>query len=70
MELLVEKNNNAGMEKHVPVIEKTEAGIKVKIGSIEHPMEECPLYRIDRINFDAESGKEISPSRRQAGSRV
>ena len=27
-------------EKHVPVIEKTSSGIKVKVGSIEHPMEE------------------------------
>jgi superoxide reductase len=29
-----------GVEKHVPVIEKTSAGIKVKVGSVAHPMEE------------------------------
>jgi len=28
-----------GNEKHVPVIEKTKAGYKIKIGAISHPME-------------------------------
>ncbi|MFH1237957.1 MAG: desulfoferrodoxin [archaeon] len=27
-----------GNEKHIPVIEKTEEGIKVNVGSVEHPM--------------------------------
>ncbi len=40
MELLKEKIEDEGLEKHVPVIEKTEQGIKVKVGSIPHPMEE------------------------------
>lgn len=40
MELLKEKTEDVGLEKHVPVIEKTETGIKVKVGSIPHPMEE------------------------------
>jgi len=40
MELLKEKTEDVGLEKHVPVIEKTEAGIKVKVGSTPHPMEE------------------------------
>jgi len=40
MELLVEKTKDQGMEKHVPVIEKTKKGVKVKVGSIPHPMEE------------------------------
>ncbi len=39
MELLKEKSQDEGKEKHVPVIEKTENGIKVKIGSVPHPME-------------------------------
>ena len=39
MENLTEKTADAGMEKHVPVIEKVEGGIKVKIGSVPHPME-------------------------------
>jgi len=39
MELLKEKTEDEGLEKHVPVIEKTDRGIKVKVGSIPHPME-------------------------------
>jgi superoxide reductase len=30
---------DAAQEKHVPVIEKTDNGYKVKIGSVPHPME-------------------------------
>ena len=40
MQLLEEKNEGLGPEKHVPVIEETSKGIKVKIGSVMHPMEE------------------------------
>ena len=40
MELLIEKLVDVGNEKHVPVIEKTANGVKVKVGSIPHPMEE------------------------------
>ena len=40
MELLTEKTEDAGLEKHVPVIEKTETGYLIKVGSIPHPMEE------------------------------
>jgi superoxide reductase len=41
MKLMIEKNEDEGKEKHVPVIEKTEKGMKVKVGSISHPMEEA-----------------------------
>jgi len=40
MELLAEKIEDVGLEKHVPVIEKTETGYLVKVGSVPHPMEE------------------------------
>ena len=40
MELLKEKTEDTGFEKHVPVIEKTASGLKVKVGSLPHPMEE------------------------------
>lgn len=39
MNMLRENTTDAALEKHVPVIEKTEGGFKIKIGSIEHPME-------------------------------
>ncbi len=38
MKLLDEKTADAATEKHVPVIEKIEAGYKVKVGSVPHPM--------------------------------
>jgi superoxide reductase len=40
MQKLVAKKADAGKEKHVPVIEKSDGVITVKIGSIPHPMEE------------------------------
>lgn len=40
MALQKENTVDASLEKHVPVIEKTEKGIKVKVGSVPHPMEE------------------------------
>ncbi len=40
MEKMEEKNKDEGQEKHVPVVEKTATGIKIKVGSIPHPMEE------------------------------
>ena len=40
MKLLEEKSEEQGKEKHVPVIEQAEKAIKVKVGSVPHPMEE------------------------------
>jgi superoxide reductase len=40
MKNFVENTVDAAQEKHVPVIEKTANGFKVKVGSVPHPMEE------------------------------
>ena len=40
MTLFTENTTDAAKEKHVPVIEKTATGFKVKVGSVAHPMEE------------------------------
>ena len=40
MKLLREGSTDGASEKHVPVIEKTENGYKVKVGSAAHPMAE------------------------------
>ena len=40
MEQLVENTVDAAKEKHVPVIEKIDGGIKVTVGSVAHPMED------------------------------
>lgn len=40
MILMTEKTKDQGMEKHLPVAEGTTQGVKVKVGSIPHPMQE------------------------------
>ncbi len=40
MEKLEEQTADSSTEKHVPVIEATEAGYRVTVGSTLHPMEE------------------------------
>lgn len=40
MKLMKENTVDASQEKHVPVIEMTSDGIRVKVGSVPHPMEE------------------------------
>ncbi len=39
MQLMEEKTADSATEKHVPVIEKKDDGILVKVGSVPHPME-------------------------------
>jgi len=41
MTLQSENTQDAAVEKHVPVVEKIEGGIKVKVGAVEHPMLEA-----------------------------
>jgi superoxide reductase len=40
MKLFRENTVDAAKEKHVPVVEKTGDGFRVKVGSVAHPMEE------------------------------
>lgn len=40
MKLFKENTVDAAKEKHVPVVEKTADGYKVKVGEVAHPMEE------------------------------
>jgi len=39
MEIQQEKDNDEGTEKHRPIIEKSTAGVIVRVGSAPHPME-------------------------------
>jgi len=55
MELLTEKTEDAGLEKHVPVIEKTETGYLVKVGSIPHPMEKKHYIEWIELVIDGKS---------------
>lgn len=56
MELQKEKTEDAGKEKHVPVIGKSAQGVLVKVGSVPHPMEE--KHYIEWI--EVTSGKNLS----------
>lgn len=40
MDLMAENTMDAAQEKHVPVVEKTDNGYKVSVGSVAHPMED------------------------------
>lgn len=55
MELKEEKTEEEGQEKHLPVIEKTEKGVKVKVGSVEHPMEDEHYIEWIQIIADGKS---------------
>ena len=63
MTLLEEKTQDEGKEKHVPIIEKTESGIKVKVGSVPHPMDDdhyITLIQLIKGN-DVVIGKRLKP---------
>jgi superoxide reductase len=40
MNLMEEQTADAAAEKHVPVVEKGDDGITVKVGSVPHPMQD------------------------------
>ena len=44
MTLKGENTQDAAVEKHVPVVEKIEGGIRVKVGAVEHPMTRRTSY--------------------------
>ena len=52
MQLMQENTVDAATEKHVPVIEKTDSGVKVKVGEVPHPME--PEHYIEWIEIIAD----------------
>ena len=54
MELLREKTTDVALEKHVPVIEVTSKGVKVKVGDVPHPMED--KHYIEWIEVIADDG--------------
>ena len=52
MQLMEEKKEEVGQEKHLPVIEKRADKVRVKVGSVSHPMEE--KHYIEWIELIAE----------------
>ncbi|HID31955.1 MAG TPA: desulfoferrodoxin [bacterium (Candidatus Stahlbacteria)] len=54
MKLLEAKTEEEGKEKHLPVIERSDMGVMVKIGSVPHPMEE--KHHIEWIEIVTDTG--------------
>jgi len=52
MDLLEEKTADSSTEKHVPVVEKIDGGVKVTVGSTAHPMEEKHYIEWIEIQYD------------------
>jgi superoxide reductase len=59
MELLNEKTEDVGQEKHVPIIERTATGLKIKVGAIPHPMEEKHFIEWIEIIADGKVDKKF-----------
>ena len=62
MRELLPNTVDASLEKHVPVIEKTENGIIVKVGSAPHPMEDKHYIEWIEVIIDGKAYREfLSP---------
>jgi len=59
MQLMKENTVDASLEKHVPVVEKTANGFKVKVGSVPHPMEDSHYIQWIELIADGKSYKEF-----------
>lgn len=62
---LVPNTQEASTEKHVPVVEENNGGIKVKVGSVEHPMEEKHYIKfIEVLTKDKVCRAELKPGQK------
>ena len=64
MELLQEKNDEEGKEKHVPVVEESEGKLIIKVGSVPHPMEEAHYIEwieLEMVNIGKKVKKFLKP---------
>ena len=59
MKLMLENTVDAAKEKHVPVIEKTAAGFKIKVGSVAHPMEQSHYIEWIEVIADGKSYRQF-----------
>lgn len=59
MKMMKEGSTDGAQEKHVPVIEKTADGYKVKVGSVAHPMEDSHWIEWIEIVADGKSYRQF-----------
>ena len=50
--LLRERQTDVGPEKHIPIVEKTENGVMIKVGEVPHPMEESHYIQLIEVIAD------------------
>ncbi|MCX6736662.1 MAG: desulfoferrodoxin [Candidatus Parcubacteria bacterium] len=68
MNLLKEKNQDEGMEKHVPVLNRNENGWQIQVGTLPHPMEETHYIKwIELISIDGVYRIYLKPGDMPAG---
>ena len=56
---LKENTVDAAKEKHVPVVEKVDGGVKVKVGDVAHPMEEKHYIEWIEIIVDGKAHRQF-----------
>ena len=62
MDLIKQKEKDEGVEKHLPVVTEADSGVMVKVGEVEHPMEEEHFIEwIEVITDGSISRKFLSP---------
>lgn len=59
MKLMTENTVDASKEKHVPVIEKSGNTVTVKVGTVEHPMEEKHYIEWIQLIVDGKSYRQF-----------
>ena len=59
MQALQENTVDASKEKHVPVIERVPGGVKVKVGSVPHPMEAKHLISWIEVIVDGKACRQF-----------
>ena len=59
MKLMEENTVDAAKEKHVPVIEKGDGTVTVKVGSVAHPMEEKHYIEWIEVIADGEAYRQF-----------
>ena len=65
MKKLEAKAEDAGGEKHVPIVEAIAQGIKVKVGSVEHPMVEDHYIKFIEVHTEKRVGRlELKPGQK------
>jgi len=63
------KTQDQGLEKHVPVVEESGNGLNIKVGSVEHPMEEKHYIKfIEVLTKDKVLRAELNPGQKPAAS--